>query len=119
MRDPNIPDDAPIAFHLRSKMLGGDTPGTAAGPRTKTGRLASAGWRIVPIPNFWAKAELIHDGNGNGNPAFIDFTNPREWLVIPPDEAGLMARKFNGRRRAIGWAWAQAIAPEQRGGGEL
>jgi len=33
---------------------------------------------------------------GAGNPAFIDFEHPREWLVIPPDGVDIPATKIEG-----------------------
>lgn len=101
---------ADFYFGFRESTLGGalPDPGSLKG-KTKTAQLAALGWRILPIPYFWQAGRLWRDHRGNGNPAFIDFKHPHEWLVIPPDSAGVPAQKFTGRSRAIGWAYRQAV----------
>lgn len=108
MRDPNIPENAPIHFRLQSAMLGGGGPKEVAGKNSKTAKLANLGWRILPVPDFWPARQLFDDGKGGGNPAFICFRSPRDWLVIPPDASAFPARKFLGQRAAIQWAWQLA-----------
>lgn len=112
MSASEFPEDMPMMHRVLSLSLGGNAPRPVAGSRTKTMRLAAIGWRILPIPTFWAARELLHDASGNGNPAFIDFNHPREWLVIPPESVDLPAQKFTGRRLAIAWAWSRAMGEQ-------
>ena len=104
-----FPEDMPPMHRIAILCLGGSAPKAGKGSRTKTGRLAAVNWRIIPIPTFWAACQLFHDGKGNGNPAYVDFERPREWLVVPPETVPLRARKFNNRRHAIAWAWGEAM----------
>jgi hypothetical protein len=104
-----------LALRIQERALGGAVPEQVT-RRTKTAQLAALGWRLVPIPEFWAAKEAWRDGQGNGNAAFVDFRNCHDWLVISPDDSGLMATKIEGRVRAIRWAYEQAARymPEAR-----
>lgn len=101
----------PFSSFIALRGMGGDPPEACENHtgKTKTAILARNGWRILPIPDFWERGALWHDEKGGGNPACIDFSHPREWLVIPPDEYSGPAQKFSGRRPAIQWAWARAV----------
>lgn len=101
-------EDMDARLHL--VMLGGDAPPArserSAKNRTKTAELERRGWRLLPIPLFWSAGVMWHDPKtGAGNPACIDFSHPREWLVVPPEASGLRAQKVEGRICAIKLAW--------------
>lgn len=103
---------AETEMRLAELLLGGHLPQPLASKAkgTKTAQLLALGWRVLPIPNFWRACSLMHDGKGNGNAPFIDFEFPHEWLVIPPDDADMPARKIKGRICALRWAYEQATA---------
>lgn len=106
--------ELPFMARLESLGLGGETPDAKVHARTtKIGRLEAVGWKILPIPKFWAEGEFTRNSRtGKGNPACVDFSHPHEWLVIPPDEE-MKAFKVVGRVCAIREAWALAgIAAE-------
>jgi hypothetical protein len=99
-----------MELRIAELSLGGEAPKTQTGTRkTKLARVTALGWRVVAVPKFWAAGQLLRDSRGNGvNPAFIDFSHAREWLVIPPDHVDMAARKIAGRICAIRWAFQQA-----------
>jgi len=110
----DMDDGLPLSARLKLAVMGGALPhsGSASSSTrrgTKTAWLAGLGWRVLPIPQFWAARQMWHDPRtGEGNPAYIDFAHPREWVVIPPEGHALAARKIVGRVCAIRWAYEQA-----------
>jgi hypothetical protein len=90
-------------------LCGGAPPARSersAKNRTKTAELERRGWRLLPIPLFRPAGVMWHDPKtGGGNPAYIDFSHSREWLVVPPKANGLRAQKVEGRICAIRLAW--------------
>lgn len=68
---------------------------------TLTKQLERAGWKLLPIPVFYAARAFWNDGNGRGNAACISFAFPHDWAVIPPEDHPERARVVEGRNRAI------------------
>lgn len=113
-RDSGLP--MPALLELASH--GGSPPQPITGKRgTMSGTLGELGWRVLPIPNFWSECQLLK-WQGGGNKAFIDFGHVHEWLIVPPDDSPLRARKVAGRIRAIRAAYRLAVFGEDAGSQE-
>ena len=39
----------------------------------------------------------MHWGDGKGSAAFIDFDRVNEWLIVPPEDSPIRAKKIDGR----------------------
>ena len=93
----------PMTALLRISELGGGIPEPIAGKATGslTAQFQRLGWKLLPIPRFWAPRELTNGPNGSGNRAFIDFHHSYEWLIVPPEDSPIRARKVSGKVCAI------------------
>jgi len=68
--------------------------------------LRELGWRILPLPGLVGSgptARLHRTSNG--------WVGTNGWVVIPPDaRTNLLPQRFDGRNRAIRWAYEQATS---------
>ena len=94
---------------LQRQGLGGSLPQPVAGSKgSLSGELSRLGWKVLPIPGFWRERQLMH-WEGGGNKAFIDFNHINEWLIVPPEDSPIRARKVAGKLRAIRAAYRLAM----------
>lgn len=64
--------------------------------------LRVAGWSIVQIPVLKEFAELLGPR--------LAFFHENEWLAVPPEGSGIVARKFSGPAKAQIWATECQVA---------
>ena len=99
-REAGLPHSALSKLHA----WGGEPPQpVAGGSQSMTGQLCRLGWRILPIPMF--KPTDARDGD---IPPTISFTLGNEWLILPPEDSPIRARKVAGKVTAIRTAWGLA-----------
>ena len=109
-RDAGLPTPA----LLQISALGGGIPEPIAGKGkgSLTAQIERLGWKLLPIPRFWAACQLMHWGEGRGNASFIDFDHPHEWLIVPPEDSPIRARKVGRKICAIRAAYRLATLGE-------
>jgi len=97
---------------LQLQGLGGNLPQPVTGSKgSMSGQLARLGWKVLPMPSFWGDRQLMH-WDGGGNKAFIDFGHTNEWLIVPPEDSPIRARKVAGKICAIRAAYRLAMLGE-------
>jgi len=97
--------------------LGGrDLPEPIAGKgKTLIGEIGRRGWKILPIPRLMSdEAELCNSRTlGVTSMRFITYWNVHEWLLVPPEDSPLRARRVTGGKiTAIRAAWRLAMFGE-------
>jgi hypothetical protein len=101
---------------IELQALGGALPEpvTSNDKTSLTAQVVRLGWKILPIPGFYAAKQMWHDPrSGGGNPAYIDFQHVYAWLIVPPDSSSLRATKVSGGKiSAIRAAYRLAIYGE-------
>jgi hypothetical protein len=101
----------PMSTLLQLQALGGDPPdelGKGSKASSLTGRVLRLGWKIVQIPVLCSAREY----GGSRDGAFITFRLVSEWLIVPPDDSPIRARKVRGKTSAIRAAYRLAIYGE-------
>ena len=100
--------DLPMSARLVLASLGSGAPkqgygeANGKGKSSLTAQIERLGWKLLPIPFFWPAGHAWHDPlSGKRNAAFIDFNHVREWLIVPPEESSIRARKVAGKICAI------------------
>jgi hypothetical protein len=101
----STPEDREAGLSLSALLqlqgLAGNLPQPVAGSKgCMSGQLVRLGWKVLPMPKFWGERQLTHWDSG-GNKAFIDFGHPNEWLIVPPEDSPIRARKVAGKLCAI------------------
>ena len=113
MSEPDTADPDRKGDPLRWLAFPGERIPKAPAPYSKgskIGKLAAAGWRIIPIPHFFEKGKLWHyPATGNVNPAFVSWLHAHEYLIIPKDDYPRPAWKVSGRVCAIREAAREAM----------
>jgi hypothetical protein len=114
----------PINALLQVQALGGALPeetqrGTKGkGRGTLTAQIERLGWKLLPIPYFHAAGRMWHNPDtGKRNAAFIDFAHAHEWLIVPPEDSPIRARKAGGKICAIREAYRLAMLGEDNAPG--
>jgi hypothetical protein len=109
----------PLKALLQVQSLGGALPGETQrgtkgkGKGTLTAQIERLGWKLLPIPHFCPAGRMWHNPDtGKGNAAFIDFAHANEWLIVPPEDSPIRARKVDGKICAIRAAYRLAIFGE-------
>jgi hypothetical protein len=96
---------------LQLQALGGDPPqvlGAGSKASSLTGQVQRLGWKIVQIPVLCSGREY----GGREDAAFITFILCSEWLIVPPEDSSIRARKVRGKTTAIRTAFRLAVYGE-------